>query len=185
MTQATPPLPPAPTKHGRGPGRGRLTAAAVLALGSLSASLAVADAAPTVAEPRQRQVALSTRSAPLITMDELRFRDLDRDGRLTPYEDWRLTPKKRAADLLGRMTIAEKAGLLVHGTLPVSGTSYRETLAGNLGDLIGIRKMTSFVTRLSSFSTFPCAAVACFATCMCQLNSGNTALQLNKSCNAF
>lgn len=120
---------------------------AVLALGALTASLAV-TAAPAAAETRQ--ATLSTRSALIITTDGLKFRDLDRDGRLTPYEDWRLTPKKRAADLLGRMTVAEKAGLLVHGTLPVSGTSYRETLAGNIGDLIGIRKMTSFVTRLST-----------------------------------
>ena len=117
---------------------------AVLALGALTASLAI-TAAPAAAKPLQ--ATLSTRSAPIITTDGLQFRDLDRNGRLTPYEDWRLTPKKRAADLLGRMTLEQKAGLLVHGTLPVSGTSYA---VATVTDLIGQRKMTTFITRLST-----------------------------------
>ena len=45
------------------------------------------------------QPALTTRGAPIITVDGLRFRDLDRDGKLTSYEDWRRTPQQRAADL--------------------------------------------------------------------------------------
>lgn len=61
---------------------------------------------------------LSTRQIALITEGELQFRDLDRDGMLTPYEDWRLLPQERAADLVARMTLAEKAGLMVVGTLP-------------------------------------------------------------------
>ena len=117
---------------------------AVLALGALTASLAV-TAAPAAAE--QRQATLSTRSAPIITTEGLQFRDLDRDGALTPYEDWRLTPTERAADLMGRMTFEQKAGLLVHGTLPLSGTSYA---VAPVTDLIGQRKMTTFVTRLST-----------------------------------
>ncbi len=63
-------------------------------------------------------VEISTRTIPLITQDELEFRDLDRNGALTPYEDWRLSPAERAADLLARMTLAEKAGLMVVGSLP-------------------------------------------------------------------
>ena len=148
-TAITRPANPAPArghhKDRRPRARLRLRAGtAVLALGALSASLAVA-AAPAAAKPLQ--VVLSTRFAPIITTDGLQFRDLDRDGRLTPYEDWRLTPKKRAADLLGRMTLEQKAGLLVHGTLPVSGTSYA---VAPVTDLIGQRKMTTFITRLST-----------------------------------
>lgn len=44
----------------------------------------------------------------------LRFRDLDRNGILDPYEDWRLSPKRRAADLVARMTLVEKAGAMLH-----------------------------------------------------------------------
>jgi beta-glucosidase len=66
--------------------------------------------ASTSAAPSLAQPSLSTRSAKLVTVDGLQFRDLDRDGALTPYEDWRLSPSQRAADLLARMTIEEKAG---------------------------------------------------------------------------
>ena len=105
-----------------------------------------------------RQATLSTRSAPIIAADGLQFRDLDRDGRLTPYEDWRLTPTKRAADLMGRMTLEQKAGLLVHGTLPASGTSYLVDGVNSVTDLIGTRKMTTFITRLSTTASNIAAA---------------------------
>ena len=100
--------------------------------------------------PATPQATLSTRSAKIITQDGLQFRDLDGDGRLTPYEDWRLTPTQRAADLMGRMTFEQKAGLLVHGTLPASGTSYQVDGVNSVTDLIGTRKMTTFITRLST-----------------------------------
>lgn len=64
------------------------------------------------------EVAISTRTVPLLAQGDQQFRDLNRDGELTPYEDWRLSPAERAADLLGRMTLAEKAGLMVVGSLP-------------------------------------------------------------------
>lgn len=105
-----------------------------------------------------RQATLSTRSAPIITTDGLQFRDLDGDGRLTPYEDWRLTPTQRAADLMSRMTLEQKAGLLVHGTLPASGTSYQVDGVNSVTDLIGTRKMTTFITRLSTTASNIAAA---------------------------
>ncbi|WP_309105208.1 glycoside hydrolase family 3 N-terminal domain-containing protein [Microbacterium sp.] len=40
------------------------------------------------------------------------FRDLNDNGSLDPYEDWRLSDEDRAADLLSRMTLEEKAGLM-------------------------------------------------------------------------
>ena len=54
----------------------------------------------------------------MIEQDGLTFRDLNNDGLLTPYEDWRLSPEARAEDLAARMTLEEKAGQMVHGTLP-------------------------------------------------------------------
>jgi beta-glucosidase len=42
------------------------------------------------------------------------FRDLDHDGVMAPYENPALGPDERAADLLPRMTVEEKAGLLFH-----------------------------------------------------------------------
>jgi beta-glucosidase len=55
-------------------------------------------------------------------IDGQNFRDLDHDGVLSPYEDHRLTPAERACDLLSRMTLQEKAGVMMHGTLRSQGT---------------------------------------------------------------
>ncbi|NYD67477.1 glycoside hydrolase family 3 protein [Agromyces atrinae] len=45
---------------------------------------------------------------------DLVWRDLNGNGRLDPYEDPRLTAAERTADLLGRLSLDEKVGLLFH-----------------------------------------------------------------------
>ncbi|WP_307785375.1 glycoside hydrolase family 3 protein [Microbacterium hibisci] len=42
------------------------------------------------------------------------WRDLNHNGRLDPYEDPRLSPEARTADLLPRLSLEEKAGLMFH-----------------------------------------------------------------------
>jgi len=78
-----------------------LAAAAVLAIATLRA-----------ADPSPRQPKLDARVAPLLKVGSLSFKDLNRNGTLDPYEDWRLPVEKRVADLLSRMTLEEKAGLM-------------------------------------------------------------------------
>ncbi|WP_227488317.1 glycoside hydrolase family 3 protein [Brachybacterium subflavum] len=65
--------------------------------------------------PRQQiaQVPLASRVKPILEVDGLRFRDLDGDGKLAPFEDWRLPSAERAADLVARMSPEEKIGLMV------------------------------------------------------------------------
>jgi beta-glucosidase len=46
------------------------------------------------------------------TEDNFEFRDLNNNGQLDPYEDSRLPVETRVTDLLSRMTVAEKAGLM-------------------------------------------------------------------------
>lgn len=53
---------------------------------------------------------LGHQSAPLLTQAGLQFKDLNNDGRLNPYEDWRLSAVQRSNDLLKRMTLEEKLG---------------------------------------------------------------------------
>lgn len=48
----------------------------------------------------------------LHTDDDFAFRDLNKNGRLDPYEDPRLPIEERVEDLLGQMTLEEKAGML-------------------------------------------------------------------------
>jgi len=50
---------------------------------------------------------------PLLKIDGKTFKDLDRNGRLDPYEDWRLPADERVDDLLRRMTLPEKAGMMM------------------------------------------------------------------------
>ena len=70
--------------------------------------LASPQAVSTV--PKQRSV--SNRVGGLLKVGNLSFKDLNRNGVLDPYEDWRLPVGTRVADLLSRMTLEEKAGLM-------------------------------------------------------------------------
>ncbi|RRN64332.1 glycoside hydrolase family 3 protein [Caulobacter sp. 602-1] len=124
----------------------------VLALRSLLISTAVlaafSSAAAAVTQPD-----LGVRDGKIISVEGLRFRDLDRDGKLSPFEDWRLSSAQRAADLVARMTLEEKAGEMMHGTLPalggmVPGRGQGYDLA-KLKPLILDRYVTTFITRLS------------------------------------
>jgi len=51
------------------------------------------------------------------------WRDLNHNGRIDPYEDARAPIDARVEDLLKQMTLAEKAGMLLHGTLPTPGSA--------------------------------------------------------------
>jgi beta-glucosidase len=64
-------------------------------------------------EPKQPSI--GCRSAPLLTVDGLTFKNLNRNGKLDPYEDWRLLAEVRTADLVQRMSLEELAGVVVHG----------------------------------------------------------------------
>jgi beta-glucosidase len=63
------------------------------------------------------QTAIGSRKAPVLNQNGLKFRDLNKNGTLDPYEDWRLPVDKRVADLLSKMTVEEKAGLMIHSSL--------------------------------------------------------------------
>lgn len=73
-------------------------------LAILCAPLALPAEAQTLSQPE-----LGYRGAPLIQQDGYQFKDLNRDGKLNKYEDWRLSPAQRAEDLTQRMTLEEKA----------------------------------------------------------------------------
>jgi beta-glucosidase len=52
--------------------------------------------------------------APFLTQDGISFRDLNKNGRLDPYEDPRRPIEERVEDLVSQMTLEEKAGLMFH-----------------------------------------------------------------------
>lgn len=60
------------------------------------------------------QPKLARHHAPILAQFGLQFRDLNRNGQIDGYEDWRLPVDLRVADLVSRMTLEEKVGLLLH-----------------------------------------------------------------------
>jgi beta-glucosidase len=79
-------------------------------------------------KPLPSQAKLTHRDAPLMHSGGLAFKDLNRNGKLDPYEDWRLSPVQRAQDLIGRMTLEEKAGTMLQDYMPQSTLVSLETL---------------------------------------------------------
>ncbi|MFB0613610.1 glycoside hydrolase family 3 protein [Aurantiacibacter poecillastricola] len=116
----------------------------------LSSAIGLAGCAHAGQQPDQPELGLRVREA--VPVDGLRFRDADGDGRLSPYEDWRLSPADRAADLAGRMTQAEKVGTLMHSTMPGRDGQLGRALSydlDELGTLVNDKHVTSFITRLT------------------------------------
>ncbi|MEN6479976.1 MAG: glycoside hydrolase family 3 N-terminal domain-containing protein [Anaerolineales bacterium] len=62
--------------------------------------------------PQTPLVPLVARAAPLLHIDGLTFKDLNKNGVLDPYEDWRRPVAERVADLIARLTVEEKVGLM-------------------------------------------------------------------------
>ena len=52
----------------------------------------------------------------LLTEDGYTFKDLNRNDSLDAYEDWRLTPQERAADLASKLSKEEIAGLMLYSS---------------------------------------------------------------------
>ncbi len=63
------------------------------------------------------QPELGVTSAQLIQQDGYQFKDMNKNGSLDLYEDWRLSAEERAADLLSQMTSEDKAAQMLHVTL--------------------------------------------------------------------
>ena len=50
----------------------------------------------------------------ILTVDGLSFKDLNRNGKLDKYEDWRLPVEERAKDLAKQMSVEQIAGLMLY-----------------------------------------------------------------------
>ena len=83
----------------------------------LAAALGVTACPVTLAEEAPVQPELVARVKNIIEVDGCQFKDLNDNGALDPYEDWRLTPEERAEDLLSQMDATQKASQMVHLTL--------------------------------------------------------------------
>ena len=102
------------------------------------------QAGSAAVNPPQQPV-IGVRSKAVLEADGLRFRDANGSGRLDPYEDWRLPAEVRARDLLPRMTLEQKAGMMLIDTLNAGCAG---SIAGtDAADFIHAQKMTRFILR--------------------------------------
>lgn len=111
-----------------------LSAASLMFLGAFSA------------HAQTTQPTIEARSKPILVVHGQRFKDLNANGLLDPYEDWRLPATKRADDLVSRMTLVEKAGMLLIATNN-PGCDGQITSEGKA--LIEVESMTRFILRSS------------------------------------
>lgn len=70
-------------------------------------------AAPPGTQPGEDEPVVESRVKNVIEVGGDRFRDLNGSGALDAYEDWRLPAEVRAQDLSARMTVEEKAGMML------------------------------------------------------------------------
>jgi beta-glucosidase len=67
------------------------------------------------------QPQLGYRLAKILKANGLEFKDLNKNGKLDQYEDWRLPVESRAKDLVAQMTLEEKIGFMLISTTRLAG----------------------------------------------------------------
>ena len=128
-----------------------LLAAAVMAGSLLPAGAFTEDAA-------YEQPVLNPRVKSIIEVDGYQFIDLNGNGTLDVYEDWRQDADTRAADLVSQMTVREKIGQMQHPTyLPRSDgkiAPYLEKYCTDYGiGMLLIRELNSVQTAAETMNT--------------------------------
>lgn len=69
----------------------------------------------------------STSGVKILTVNGLKFKDLNKNGKLDKYEDWRLPIDERAKDLAQKMSIEQIAGLMLysgHQSIPANEAGF-------------------------------------------------------------
>ena len=70
---------------------------------------------------QQEQKELGYRTTNILRVEGLQFKDLNNNGVLDKYEDWRLPSDERAENLLSKMTIKDKAGMMLIADIRMGG----------------------------------------------------------------
>ncbi|MGE5420313.1 MAG: glycoside hydrolase family 3 N-terminal domain-containing protein [Chloroflexota bacterium] len=72
------------------------------------------------------QPVLGTRTVNTLEKHGLKFKDLNKNGKLDRYEDWRLSSPERSVDLLAQMSLEEKVGFMLINTTNMVGSARAE-----------------------------------------------------------
>lgn len=132
--------------------RGLSLLTSVVVAGSVMTAGAVAEEATVYHQP-----ALNPRVKSIIEADGYQFIDLNGNGSLDVYEDWRLDADTRAADLVSQMTVREKIAQMQHPTyLPRSDgkiAPYLEKYCSDYGiGMLLIRELNSVQTAAETMN---------------------------------
>lgn len=84
----------------------------------------------TSSKEKKPQPVLGTRSVAIIEKHGLKFKDLNKNGKLDKYEDWRLPADDRSKDLLSKMSLEEKVGYMLINSANMAGSRAAEA-SGN------------------------------------------------------
>ena len=79
-------------------------------------------------------------SVPVIRVAGLPFKDLNRNGRLDVYEDWRKSPRRTGRRFTAANDVEEKAGVMMHGTAPANAPA-------GMGRYYDLAQATSLIRR--------------------------------------
>ena len=121
----------------------------LIAIVAIAVTLTSFDKAPA----KNDQPVLGTRSAKIIEVAGLKFKDLNKNGKLDNYEDWRLTASQRSKDLLSKMSLETKVGFLLISDIRMKNEAGRQAVS--TGPVTGEFNETDVVTENNIFTGQP------------------------------
>lgn len=132
----------------------RVSLAAKLCLSGIAGLTLLAACGGDDGDDAPPQPVIGARAKAVLTLDGKQFKDSNGNGRLDPYEDWRLPVSERIDNLVAQMTLEEKAGLMLINTLNADAGGKLPTAAS---DMVQTQKMSRFIFR--SVVTAPATGV--------------------------
>ena len=107
------------------------------------------DSGPLITQPT-----ISAKAKPVLTVEGKQFKDLNANGKLDHYEDWRLSVDDRINDLVAQMTDTEKVGMMM---INDNNAGCGGAVTSTAVDYINNQKMTRFILRSTAAATAsPC-----------------------------
>ncbi|MCY1720643.1 glycoside hydrolase family 3 C-terminal domain-containing protein [Prolixibacteraceae bacterium Z1-6] len=115
-------------------------------------------------KPKYVQPELGSRSVSVLNEGDYSFKDLNKNGKLDKYEDWRLTTDERVADLLSQMTLEEKVGFMLISTINMGGTAGRNRMGMGGGTVTSDFSEEETLMETNFFTRKPLAVPALFVS---------------------
>ncbi|HVG16612.1 MAG TPA: glycoside hydrolase family 3 N-terminal domain-containing protein [Chitinophagaceae bacterium] len=101
-----------------------------------------------------KQPILGSRTAKIIKVEGFSFKDLNKNGKLDKYEDWRLSSETRSKDLLSKMSLEQKVGFMLISTTRLNNDWSFET-PKNSDPITSDFNETDLVQDINMFSKKP------------------------------